>query len=48
MVLSRSCNNDGGSASLPPFVSAVLELGNNRALQWLQETLGIVLYFSIF
>jgi hypothetical protein len=29
------------------FVMVVLELGGGRSLQWLQETLGIVLYFSI-
>jgi hypothetical protein len=41
-----SCNG-GGSASLPTFISAVLELGDGRSLLWLQETLGIVLYFSV-
>jgi hypothetical protein len=39
--------NGGGSTSLPAFVSTELELGGGRSLWWLQETLGIILYFSI-
>jgi hypothetical protein len=42
----RSCNG-GGSASLTMFVLAVLKLGGSRSLWWFQETLGIILYFSI-
>jgi hypothetical protein len=41
-----SCNG-GGSASLSVFISVALELGSGRSLRWLQETLGIILYFSI-
>jgi hypothetical protein len=41
-----SCNG-GGSMSLPTFVSAALELGGGRSVRWLQEMLGIILYFSI-
>jgi hypothetical protein len=37
----------GGWASLTAFVLAALEVGDCRSLWWLQETLGIVLYFSI-
>jgi hypothetical protein len=33
--------------SLPTFVSAALELGGGRSVRWLQEMLGIILYFSI-
>jgi hypothetical protein len=39
--------NGGGSAFVPTCVSAALELNDDRWLRWLQEILGIDLYFSI-
>jgi hypothetical protein len=47
MVLFLACNG-GGSATLLVSISAALELGGGRWLQWLQETIVIVLYFSLF
>ena len=41
-------DNGGVLVSLPTCVSTVLESGAGRWLRWVQETLGIVFYFSIF
>jgi hypothetical protein len=45
MALFLSCN---GEISTPISVSVSPELGGGRWLQWLQETIVIVLYFSLF